>query len=261
MPASDTEILLDVSEGIAHLRLNRPEKFNCVSAGLLDALDHALARIETEDAIRVVLLTANGKHFCTGADLDEAGAARRSAATMQAFIEHGHRVFRRLECLPKPTVAAVHGLALAGGLELVMSCDVVFMSASAKVGDQHAQYGLYPGWGNSARLPRAIGRRRAIELMYSARWLDATEAREFGIANYVVGDAELAEQTRDYARMLATRNPGASAFMKAMSLSADDETLAAALAREATGAAAGLLSDNVGEGLAAFQARRKPEFR
>ncbi|MGE0484525.1 MAG: enoyl-CoA hydratase/isomerase family protein [Gammaproteobacteria bacterium] len=253
-------LLYERDGAVAILTLNRPARFNCVSRGLLDALDAALATIETDVTVRAVLLQGAGKHFCTGADLDEVLAARADAARLRAFVARGHAVFRRLERLPKPTVAAVHGLALAGGFELLLCCDVVVAARSARLGDQHAQYGLYPAWGSTVRLPRLVGRRRALELLYSARWLDADEALAWGLVNEVVDDETVGAAARAVAGRFATRNPGANAFVKRLSETTFELDLEDALAAEAAGAAAGLLTPNTGRGLAAFEARAEARF-
>jgi len=251
----------DGTSGVAIATLNRPDKFNCVSADLCRGLDAAMDAALADNAVRALVIRANGKHFCTGADLDEVMAARQDKAALAEFMSRGHRVMRRLETLPIPVVAAVSGLALAGGLELVLSCDVVFLAASGKIGDQHAQFGLVPGWGGTQRLPRLVGRRRALDLMYSARWLDAEEALSWGLANYVVPDDALQEAALDYARTLAKRNPEALAAMKRLVLDGLEENLTAGLWRELDEAAIALRSENTSEGLAAFQERREPVFK
>jgi enoyl-CoA hydratase/carnithine racemase len=253
-------LLFDRDGPVAVLTLNRPARFNCISRALLDELDGALAAIETDDTVRAVLIQGAGRHFCTGADLDEVLAARADATAMRGFVERGHAVFRRLERLAKPTVAAVHGLALAGGFELLLCCDLVLAGRGAQLGDQHAQYGLYPAWGSSVRLPRLVGRRRALELLYSARWLAAEEALAWGLVNEVVDDAALAASARARAAELAARNPGANAFVKRMSETTFECSLGDALGIEAAGATAGLLTANTARGLAAFQAREEPRF-
>ena len=139
-----------------------------------------------------VLFEAGVARFRRGrghvADLAEV-LERLEGDTFDDFVARGHAVLRNLECAELPVVVAVHGLALAGGLELVLAGDVVFAAASAKFGDQHARYGLVPGWGGTQRLPRIVGARRALDLMFSARWIEASEARDWGLVNYVVDDA------------------------------------------------------------------------
>jgi enoyl-CoA hydratase len=137
---------------------------------------------------------------------------------------------------------------------------VVFLATGARLGDQHAQYGLYPAWGASVRLPRLLGRRRALDLMYSARWLDAGEAHAWGLASHVVADDVLLDEAQAYAARLAARSPGANAFVKRMCETALERGLDEALAAEAAGAAAGLRTPHCAEGLAAFRERRDPRF-
>ena len=258
---SEQPILHEINDGIGRIILNRPDKFNCISASLLGAMEQVLDAFEADPAVRAIVITGAGKHFCTGADLDEVLAAREERAQLKQFIGTGHRVLRRLEMSPLPVIASVHGLALAGGLEIVLASDVVFMAKSAKLGDQHAQFGLVPGFGGSQRLPRIVGRRRAIELMFSARWLSSDEAADWGLANFVVEDDALEADALAYAGQAAKRSPEGLALMKRLAREGLDDHLAAGLKLEETLAVDGLLSDNVAEGLAAFQERREPVFK
>lgn len=144
--AAEAPVLTEIRGGVAIVTLNRPDKFNCLSSSMMAGLDSAITSLEEDRKVRAVLLLARGKHFCTGADLDEVLDARRERGRLDAFITGGHRVLRRLEVSPLPVVAAVNGLCLAGGLELMLACDVVFAGKSAQLGCQHARYGLVPGW-------------------------------------------------------------------------------------------------------------------
>ena len=256
----EAPVLSEVRDRVGIITFNRTAKFNCISTGLMQGTLTALDRFEADRQVRAVLLRGNGKCFCTGADLDEILAARRSETDMRAFIGLIHRMLRRLEASPLPVIAAVHGLALAGGIEIVLACDVVFAADSARIGDQHAQYGLIPGGGGTQRLPRLVGLRRALDLMYTARWLDAAEAERWGLVNYVVPEAELSERAMDYCRGLAKRSRGSLAAMKRLSRQGLEGSLDAGLAMEEQEVGGGLLSDDVGEGLAAFRARREPDF-
>lgn len=260
MSKTATPVLVETDDNVGIVTLNRPEKFNCLSRSVVDGIDAALTRLEADTRIRAILLKANGRHFCTGADLDEVLEARRSADTLRTFIAAGHAMMRRLEASPLPVVAAVHGLSLAGGLELMMCCDVVLAAESAKLGDQHAQYGLIPGWGGTQRLPRLVGLRRALDLMYSARWLGAAEAADWGLVNQVVADDALIETALDYCRQLGLRSPDGIAAMKQLARDGLEGTLDACLRMELDAVVPGLRTANVAEGLAAFQERRDPVF-
>jgi enoyl-CoA hydratase/carnithine racemase len=254
-------VLIERDGAVGIVTLNRPDKFNCVSRGLADALLAATRTLEADPSCRVLLLKASGKHFCTGADLDEVLAARASRESLRAFLSAGHAALDALERSRLPVVGAVQGLCLAGGLEIMMVCDVVFAAHSARFGDQHAQYGLIPGWGGTQRLPRLVGLRRAQHLMFSAAWLEPAEAKDWGLVNFVVDGQALLEQAMLYAQTLATRNPESIAAMKSLAHIGLDETLDNGLTQELDCVVNALRSDNVSEGLAAFQARRKPVFK
>ncbi len=242
------------------IELTRPEKFNCLSSEVLTAVEGALGRYEGDSGIRVVLIRSQGKNFCAGADLDEVLKIRQDRAALTRFIERGHRVFCRFEASRLPVVAAVQGLCLAGGMELLLSCDVIFAGALARLGDQHAQYGLVPGWGGSQRLPRIVGLRRALDLFYSHRWLPADEAKQWGLVNTVVPDEALWREALAYCRALAEKSPAGIAAMKKLAREAMEGTLGAGLALERNLAVEHLLGPDTAEGLAAFGQRRKPAF-
>jgi enoyl-CoA hydratase len=258
---SGTDVLYEITDGVGCITLNRPDKFNCISTGLMDGVDAAMDAFEADDNVRVVLLTGAGKTFCTGADLDEVMAARQDRPALAKFISHIHSMLRRFEASPLPVVVAVNGLALAGGIEIMMACDVAFAGRDkAKIGDQHAQYGLIPGGGGTQRLPRLVGLRRALDLMFTNRWLDAGEAETWGLVNYVVDDDDLAEESLAYCRNLAQKSRAGLAAMKQWSRQGLEGTLDAGLTMEEDLVIDGLLGPDVEEGLAAFQARRAPNF-
>ncbi len=246
---------------VAIATLNRPEKLNCISASLLTALDDCLQRAEADSSIRALLLCAQGKHFCTGADLDEVRAASDSDETLAAYMDQGHRVMLKLEASRLPIVAAVNGYCLAGGLELAMCADVVLLADNARMGCQHARYGLVPGWGGTQRLPRLVGQRRALDLMYTARWLEPAEAIEWGLANQVVAADQLHSTALSYAERIAGGNPQGLAAMKKLAREGAALSLPESLQLELSVAVPVLRSDNVAEGLSAFRERREPEFR
>ena len=253
-------IELSQQDAVGIITLNRPEQFNCLSMELHEALYEAMDQFEIDSTIRAVLIVANGKHFCTGADLEEVSGFRDSDEDIRTFLETGLDTLRKLETSPLPVVIAQQGLALAGGLELVLAGDVVFAGKSARLGDQHAQFGLIPGWGGSQRLPRLIGRRRAIELMLSARWLNAEEALDFGLVNYVVEDDKLFESALTYCQQLCQRSSAGLALMKQLTDRGLDMPLEQGLALELDLATPALRSDAVSEGLKAFTEKRAPKF-
>ena len=158
-----TEAAIDVMrEGpIGILILNKPKTGNCLSMAVWAAIATALQEMEADGTTRAILVRAQGKHFCTGADLTEVKHVRTNTAALEHFLASGHDALCAIEASPLPVVVAVQGLCLAGGLELVLACDVAFAASGARFGDQHTQFGLLPGWGGSQRLTRTIGLRRA----------------------------------------------------------------------------------------------------
>lgn len=256
------EVVRIWTEGpVGIMELNRPQVFNCLALSVMEALNAGMRRFEDGEQVRAVLIRSTGKHFCTGADLDEVKGKRSDLDALKHFISYGHGVLRSMENSTLPVVVAVQGLALAGGLELMMAADVAFAGETAKLGCQHAQFGLIPGWGGTQRLPRLVGERRALDLMFSARWISAQDAQQWGLVNYVVPDAELHAKAMDYCQTLATRNTNGIAMMKRLTVHGLSGNLDYGLALEAAEAPAALMSDNVTEGLNAFQEKRQPNFK
>jgi enoyl-CoA hydratase len=171
-----------------------------------------------------------------------------------------HRVFDRVEALPVPVVAGVHGLALAGGLELVLVADLVVADAEARLGDQHANFGLVAGGGGSQRLPRAVGTRRAKELMLLGGWLGAAEAQAWGLVNRVVPAGTVAAAVEALAVELAAKSASAARTVKALVNRAFDTDLASGLDMERHLAAAHMRGPDAAEGLRAFIEKRTPVF-
>ena len=257
-PGDPVVVTTDGRVGI--IELNRPEKFNCLSIAVKEALPKAVLQLQSPGAgTRVILLRARGKHFCTGADLDDIRELRKDRARLAEYV-HGAQVLKSLEASDLPVVAAVNGLCLAGGLELTLACDVVFAAGDARFGDQHTQYGLVPGWGASQRLPRMIGLRRAMDLFFSARRVDAQTALQFGLVNYVVEPERLHAAALEYCHELAERSRPGMAMMKRLARRGLDMDWDAGLDFEEAEVIDVLLGADVTEGLAAFAARRKPRF-
>jgi len=255
-------VSIRIEAGVGILELARPEKFNCLSMAAWGAIGAALARFERPGSgVRVVLIQAQGKHFCTGADLDEVQGLRADPAQLAEFIGCGHRVLRAMEASPLPIVVACQGLCLAGGLELMLGADVVFAARGARFGDQHAQFGLIPGWGGSQRLTRLVGLRRAMDLYLSARWIDADTAAAWGLVNEVVEPDALNGHALAWCKTAAERSRSGLAVMKRLARQGLDLPLTDGLALEEGVAVQALLEEDVSEGLAAFNARRKPQFK
>jgi enoyl-CoA hydratase/carnithine racemase len=249
-----------VKDGIGHIVLNRPEQLNAISPELLGDLDRACVSIEEDPRVRVVTLTAAGRAFCAGADLRAVRELAPDPARWRAFMRRWHRVFDRIEALPVPVIAGVHGLALAGGLELLLVADLVVADEAARLGDQHANFGLIAGGGGSQRLPRLVGARRAKELMLLGGWLSAAEAQAWGLVNRVAPAGTMAAVVEELAAALAAKSVSAGRTVKTLVNRAFDLDLASGLEMERELAGAHMRGPDAAEGLRAFAEKRKPVF-
>ena len=245
------------------LTLNRPQALNAIDDGLVEAINAALDEAAADPRCTAVALTAVGKSFSAGADLKSARARSTCAdggAASAAFVRSVGALTDRLEAFPRPVIAAVQGLALAGGLELVLACDLVIAAEGARFGDAHANYGLLPGGGGSVRLPRKIGATRAKYLMFSGEFLPAAQVQPWGLVNEVVADAELLPALHRLLDRLATKSPIGLQRMKQLVDRGLELPHAEAMALEQRVFAEHALSHDRTEGLAAFAQRRPPRF-
>jgi enoyl-CoA hydratase len=245
------------------LTLNRPEQLNPIDSAMLEALDARLDEIAGDPAVRAVLVTGTGRAFSAGGDLKGYRTLQRDPVAFPRFVSEVHRIFGRLRTMPVPTIALVNGVAVAGGLELILNCDLVFAGSSARIGDGHLNFGQMGGGGVLTLLWRAVGRARALELMMSGRQLTPAEANEWGLVNRVVPDVELLEAGLAFVRDLATKSPLALANAKQVmheiwaAGGPVDAGLSYELARDAYYC---LTSEDAQEGLAAFAEKRRPRF-
>lgn len=193
-------------------------------------------------------------------NLDAFEALRRDPGALPAFLAEGREVLAAFKASPLPVVAAVRGLCLAGGLELAMACDTVLAARGARFSDQHARFGLVPAWGGTQRLPRLVGLRRALDLMTSGRWIGAEEAERWRLVTRVVEDEALDAVAAECCAELAARSPAGIAAMKRLARATFAVPLEDGLRQEEAAVLPVLLGPDVDEGLAAFAARRPPEF-
>ena len=248
----------------AVLRLNRPEQLNPIDWDTIRELDARIDEIEADTAVRCVLITGNGRAFSAGGDLKGYVALQRDPAAFPQFVADLHRTFGRLRHIAVPAIALINGVTAAGGLELALNCDFTFVGASARIGDGHLNFGQMGGGGVLTLLPRVIGKSRAAELLFSGRFLSATEAVEWGLANRVVPDDQLLEEGLAFARSVADKSPLAIANAKQVMnrLWADNGSVEAALRFELErDVYYCLTSHDAPEGLQAFAEKRKPRFK
>lgn len=246
---------------VAELVLNRPSRLNAIDEEMLLSIRAGLQKVESDHSIRALVLRAEGRAFCAGADLAAAGSRLREPDAMAEHAAMWRDVFDYLECLPVPTIAAVHGVAVAGGLELTLACDLVLLADDARIGDGHAKWGLLPSGGATQRLPRLVGRRHASWLLFSGELITATQALDIGLVNEAVPASELRDRARALARTIAARSPASVASLKrAVREGLETPTLAAGLELEWR-----LLEEHQHRadmkiGQAAFMSRSEPAF-
>lgn len=252
-------LLLDVRDHVAQVTINRPDKLNALNGIVIRELGELANQLASDADIHGLILTGAGsKAFVAGADIAE--LAEQGALDGMARALQGQAVFRKIETLGKPVIAAVNGFALGGGCELAMCCHLRIASESAKFGQPEVKLGITPGYGGTVRLPRLVGRGRALELLLTGAMIDATEAWRIGLVNRVVPAAELLTQARALMTQILANGPLAVRACLGLVDRGFDVPLDDALAQEA--AQFGLLSTSpeMREGTTAFLARRAPDF-
>ncbi len=208
---SDELVLVEhVPEGYAVLTLNRPEAMNALSAALRQALAEAVTQLAAKPSVRVLILTGAGRAFCAGLDLKELGSAGEAPALGSAMADP----VQALAGFAGPVIAAINGVAVTGGFELALACDIILASEEARFADTHARVGVLPGWGLSQRLPRLIGPGRAKELSLTGNFLGARHAEAWGLVNRVLPAGELLPAARAMARDMLSALPEMLPAMK-----------------------------------------------
>jgi enoyl-CoA hydratase len=251
-------LLLSIDDRIATITVNRPDKLNALNDRVIAELGDAIDEARSNADVGGVILTGAGRAFVAGADI--AGLENHVAITAKALAQAGQDVFRRFETSPKPTIAAVNGFALGGGCELAMACHIRIASDVAKFGQPEVKLGLVPGYGGTQRLPRLVGKGRALQLLLTGEMIDAAEAYRIGLVNRVVTSAELMPTATAMLRSMLANAPLAIAQCIEVVNSGYDLPLTEAMTLEAT--AFGLLaaSDDKREGTRAFLEKRPAKF-
>ncbi len=245
---------------IALLRLNRPERLNAVSLPLYEAMETALVSIRDDSTVRAVVLTGTGRAFCAGADLKAHGSGNLTPEARRTYVQTGQRVYRELQNLPKPIVAAVNGHAVGAGLELALSCDFIVAAREAKLRFPELSLGTFVGGGTVYTLAERVGVAKAKELIMVCEFFSGEEAERLGVANVSVPVESVLPESMALAEKLAARAPVPMASAKellsrARYLEADD-----ALELEVAALLRCMETNDWHEGIAAFDEQRDPKF-
>ncbi len=253
-------LLLEIDDGMAVVTIDRPEKLNALNHTVLEELYQLFSDLEADEAIKGVLLTGAGeKAFVAGADLKEIKELSGEAGIR--FARFGQTLFSRIESFPKPVVALVNGFALGGGCELAMACHLRLASENAKFGQPEINLGLIPGYGGTQRLPRLIGKTRALELLLTGDMIDAKQALELGLVNKVVPADQLMDEGKALLKKIIAKGAIAihsilQSVQQGMELPLDQ-----ALQLEALLFGRVCATEDKNEGIAAFFEKRKAQFK
>ena len=257
MDAGDEVLLERVADGVALVRLNRPDARNALSPGMRERLAAVFRDLATDDTVRCVVLAGSEKVFAAGADVK--AMAEMTASAM--MLRGSERTWAPLKDFPKPLIAAVNGWALGGGCELAMHADIIVAGEGAKFGQPEIKVGIIPGAGGTQRLTRAVGKFKAMKILLTGEPVTAREAEAMGLVSEVVPDAEVLERALSLARSIAVLPPIAARKIKELVLAGADLALDSALLMERQ--AFQLMFDTADqkEGMRAFAEKRQPHFQ
>ncbi|MCD6571183.1 MAG: enoyl-CoA hydratase/isomerase family protein [Deltaproteobacteria bacterium] len=252
-------IIVEKKEGIGYLTLNRPEVFNAISQELIDEVRDALAMIDKDEEIRVLIITGAGKGFQAGADIKE--LSKMGPIDILRWNEGVVRINAALEKLRQPVIAAINGLAMGGGLELAISCSLRIIAEGAKLALPEVKLGIIPGTGGTQRLPRLIGKGRAYELLLTGKAIDAEEAYRIGLVNKVVPKGEVVKAAEEMAGKIMENGPIAIELCKDAVEIGMDLPIEQAVQYSQKNCITCFSTEDMKEGTSAFIEKRKPNFK
>jgi 2-(1,2-epoxy-1,2-dihydrophenyl)acetyl-CoA isomerase len=257
------EAIIFTTDGpIATIKLNRPDKLNAFGGPMREEILDVLAKIGADDAVRVVIVTGEGRGFSAGGDIDHLKRLRenKDEEGFRQVLANGQRITKTMRSLPKPVIAAVNGPCAGAGFSFALGCDIRIASDAATFGASFSRIGLHPDWGGSWFLPKLVGSANACELIFTGSMISAEEAQRIGLVNRVVPHAELMPTVLELATTVAKSAPRVVRLAKESiyrSLSSDMES---AFAREGEVQMECFYSDDFLEGLTAFKEKRRPRF-
>jgi enoyl-CoA hydratase len=253
-------IIFEKVDSTAVITLNRPKNLNAISTKLLADVEAALHHVESDETIRVLVITGGEKVFAAGADVKEI-TTLNTPADAHVFVRNLHKCFKRLEDMEIPVIAAISGFAFGGGCELALACDFRIASETAQFALPEINLGLMPGAGGTQRLPRLIGMGRAFEMLFTGAPVTAQRASETGLTNKVVPEQELMAEAMKTAKMLGTKPGFAMKMIKKAVQTGMNTDLTSALDYEARCFEMLFSTHDQKEGTTAFVEKRKPDFK
>ena len=255
-------VVSSVADKVATIRLNRPEKLNAFTDDMITTWVGLLEEYRSSEDVNVIVITGTGRAFSTGGDVGKfSDYASNTAAGIKARLsENVQRLAMKMQDIDKPVIAAVNGLAIGGGVDIALMCDMRFAARSAKFAETYVKMGLIPGAGGAYYLPRIVGVAKALELFWSSESIDATEALRIGLVNRAFDDDKLAEETQAFASKLARGAPLAMKLVKRILYRGLETDLRGALDLVASNMPVVRMSEDHQEAIAAFREKREPKF-
>lgn len=251
-------LTLSVEEKVAKVTINRPPA-NALAGALIAEINELLNDIEKDDNIRVVVLHGEGRFFSAGADIKEFTSVS-SGPEFSKLASNGQQVFERIETFPKPIIAAIHGAALGGGLELAMSCHIRYVAEDAKLGLPELSLGIIPGFAGTQRLPRYVGMGKAYEMLFTSEPITGVDAVKWGLANKAVPQEQLLDEAMTLAKKIAQKSPIALRETIKVVQYAKTASFHEGVQAEADSFGVIFESEDAKEGIQAFIEKRQPNF-
>ena len=251
-------IVIEKKDVVGIIKMNRPESLNALNIETLGEIRDAVTLLNTDDDVKVLIFTGEGKGFIAGADIKQMKDMNEDEA--REFCNLGQKIFDIIENLDKPVIAAVNGFALGGGCELAMACDIRIASENAKFGQPEVNLGIIPGFGGTQRLSRLVGKGIAKELIFTGDMIDAPTALRIGLVNKVIAAENLLDETIGIAQKIASKGPAAILIAKSVINRGSDTDLTKGLAIERDGFVQCIASGEAKEGMEAFVEKRKPNW-
>ena len=256
-----TDIILEHRGTVSWLYFNRPKALNAMSMRCMVELRDAFVTLRDRAETRVIVLSGQGRAFCAGADIGGTFSPHAEPTGEPGFLDLATAMENALAAVEKPMIAAVNGICCAGGLEMALMCDFIVATASARIGDAHANFAAMPGGGATARLPRAVGTPMAKYMMFTGDLFTAAQMHEAGLVTRVVDDGTLEQEVQALAEKIGAKSPLGLKRMKRMIDQAFDLPLSLAVKMEKLTSAEHMRSWDASEGGRAFGEKRPPQYR
>jgi len=251
-------IIIEKKNGVGTITMNRPAVLNALDIETIEELTAAVHELEHDQTIHVAVLTGKDKAFIAGADIKQ----MQTMNTLEAktFATNGHHLLQTIENSRLPYIAAVNGYALGGGCEVMIACDLIIASTTAKIGQPEINLGIHPGFGGTQRLPRLVGATKAKELLLTGDTIDAQEALRIGLVNKIIEPEKLMEETEKIAQKIASKSGIQTHCIKTLVNTGLNIDLPSACTLEISSFSSGFATQDQKEGMAAFLEKRKPNF-